>query len=248
MMGGRILDAPYWLPLHDPVREPELRRRAAMNSILGVRSNRGKANAAIRNCDLRALPRKAQDTIMRVGASECRQLSRLMNTKKTKTKKTKTTKKTTRCIAALEWLAHSPPQVRELILAYTNNALSRQYRPPSADVTFFGTIFHFLDWNFVSKAFLKKVFSGLDDDNANDACFTCGCRKRELRWMYLGVLQLQLHRSGVLTLSNASIASLPQGTGTRVWQHTCRHCSKILMGRARNLAELWEWARAWPWP
>ena len=30
------------------------------------------------------------------------------------------------CIAALEWLAHSPPEVRELILAYTNNALSRQ--------------------------------------------------------------------------------------------------------------------------
>ena len=189
---------------------------------------------------------------MRVGASECRQLSRLINTKKTKTKKTKTTKKTTRCIAALEWLAHSPPQVQELILAYTNNALSRQCRPPSAEATFFGTVFHFLRWRLVSKAFLKKVFSGLDDDDdANDACFTCGCRKRELKWMDLGVLQLQLHRSGVLTLSKwdmvrRRVANLPQGT--REWQRTCRHCSKILMGRARNLAELWEWARAWPWP
>ena len=127
--------------------------------------------------------------------------SRSMKTKKTKTKKTKTTKKTTRCIAALEWLAHSPPQVRELILAYTNNALSRQYRTVCADAIFFVTVFYLLRWRLLSKAFLKKVFSGLDDDDANDACFTCGCRKRELKWMDLGVLQLQLHRSGVLTLS-----------------------------------------------
>ena len=166
-----------------------------------------------------------------------------MKTKKTNTKRTKTTNKTTRCIAALEWLAHSPPQVRELILAYTNNALSRQYRPPSAEATFFGTVFCLLEWALVSKAFLKKVFSGLDDDNANDACFTCGCRKRELKWMYLGVLQLQLHRSGVLTLSRR--ANHPQGT--REWHQTCRHCSNILLGRPQNLQQLWEWVRAWPW-
>ena len=143
---------------------------------------------------------------MRFSAREVRRdmgrPSRSMKTKKTKTKKTKATKKTTRCIAALEWLAHSPPQVRELILVYTNNALSRQYRPPSAEATFFGTVFRLLHWALVSKAFLKKVFSGLDDDDdANDACFTCGCRKRELKRVDLGVLQLQLHRSGVLTLS-----------------------------------------------
>ena len=173
---------------------------------------------------------------MHFGASEVRRNvrrdmgrpSRSMKTKKTKTKKTKTTNKTTRCIAALEWLAHSPPQVRELILAYTNNALSRQYRPPSAEATFFGTVFCILEWALVSKAFLKKVFSGLDDDNANDACFTCGCRKRELRWMYLGVLQLQLHRSGVLTLSRCIKGHLPPGSIE--WQQTCRHCSNILMG------------------
>ena len=93
--------------------------------------------------------------------------------------------------------------MRDIILAYTNNALSLQYRPPSAEATFFGTEFHHLQWAAVSKTFLKKVFSGFDDDDANDACFTCGCRKRELRWMYLGVLQLQLHRSGVLTLSRS---------------------------------------------
>ena len=175
--------------------------------------------------------------------------SRSMKTKKTKTKKTKTMKKTTRCIAALEWLAHSPPQVRELILAYTNNALSRQYRPPSAEATFFGTVFHILRWALVSKAFLKKVFSGLGDDDANDACFTCGCRKRELKRIDLGVLQLQLHRSGVLTLSKwdmvrRRVANLPQGT--REWHQTCRHCSNILLGRPQNFQQLLEWVRAWP--
>ena len=186
---------------------------------------------------------------MHFGAREVRRHTRWMKTKKTKTKKTKATKKTTRCIAALEWLAHSPPQVRELILAYTNNALSRQYRPPSAEATFCGTVFRLLHWALVSKAFLKKVFSGLDDDDANDACFTCGCRKRELKWMYLGVLQLQLHRSGVLTLSNCSLRDIIQKKlGAGEWQHTCRHCSKILMGRPRNIEELRQWAREWPWP
>ena len=144
---------PYWLPRLGP----EQRLRFCQNSIVGVRSNRGKANAAIRNCDLRALPRKAQDTILRFGDREVRLNIGWIKTPKTKTKKTKTMKKTTRCIAALEWLAHSPPQVRELILVYTNNALSRQYRPPSAEATFFGTVFRLLHWALVSNAFLKKI-------------------------------------------------------------------------------------------
>ena len=207
------------VPYYAPLQGYEQRLRFCLKSIVGVRSCLGATKAAIRNFDLRALPRKAQDTIMRFGASECRrhrvQLSRSMKTKKTKTKKTNTTKKTTRCIAALEWLAHSPPQVRELILAYTHNALSRQYRTVCAEAIFFVTVCNLLHWALVSKAFLKNVFSGLDDDDANDACFTCGCRKRELKWMYLGVLQLQLHRSGVLTLSRR--ANIPQGK--REWQH-----------------------------
>ena len=158
------------LPYYAPLQREELRIRFMMNSIVGVHSCRGKAKAAIRNFDLRALPRKAQDTIMCFGAREVRRHMRRpirsMNTKKTKTKKTKTTKKTTRCIAALEWLAHSPPQVRELILAYTNNALSRQYRPFSAEATFFATDFGLLKWALVSKVFLKRVFSGLEDNDS----------------------------------------------------------------------------------
>ena len=160
---------PYWAP-HLGY---EQRLRFCMNSVAGVRSRLGAAKATIRNFDLRALPRKAQDTIMRFGASEVRRhmleveddvrrsmKTKKTKTKKTKTKKTKTTKKTTRCIAALEWLAHSPPQVRELILAYTNNALSRQYRPFSAEATLFATDFGLLNLPFVSNVFLKRVFQG----------------------------------------------------------------------------------------
>ena len=60
------------LPYYEPHLRYEQRLRFCMKSIVGVHSCLGKAKAAIRNFDLRALPRNAQDTIMRFGASEVR--------------------------------------------------------------------------------------------------------------------------------------------------------------------------------
>ena len=103
-------------------------------------------------------------------------------------------------------LAHSPPQVRELILAYTNNALSRQYRPPSAETRSFITDFCCLPWTAASTVFLRRVSSRLEDqdDEANDTCFACGLRRRELKPILLNAFRLQLHRSEVFTLLHTS--------------------------------------------
>ena len=94
---------------------------------------------AVREADLSGLPRHVQNTILRftcwyAPASRVSRVNRVY-----------------------EFIAGLPSDVRDNILAYTNNALSLKYRPAPTFTTFFMTYFGYLPWVAVSYVFSEEV-------------------------------------------------------------------------------------------
>ena len=166
------------------------------------------SSLAVREADLTGLPRHVQNTILRftcwyVPASGVSRVNRVY-----------------------EFIAGLPSDVRYNILAYTNNALSLKYRPDPTLTTFFVTThFEYLQWVAVSYEFMRRSFKRLEDNVDDGVCFVCGFHKRDIRWRWLHVLRVPLHRSGTLFLIHPGRNR--ERCGIELVE-TCRHCSKFV--------------------
>ena len=128
-----------------------------------------------------------------------------------------------------EFMVTLPSDVRDSILAYTNNALSLKYRPAPTFMVFFRTSFGYIPWVAVSYVFLRRSFKRFENKDADGVCRACGLRKVGRRLMWVPVLYLRLHRSAAFfLLSGRETSALLDNRCVNEAAEICWPCSQFV--------------------